>query len=52
LESKENRDKYNTSKINFDIFSIDLRGAALKTEFAYIYHHLAKDIKKQIELGN
>jgi hypothetical protein len=51
LESKENRDKYNTSKINFDIFSIDLRGAALKTEFAYIYHHLAKDIKKQIELG-
>ncbi|MCT7582316.1 hypothetical protein [Aliarcobacter butzleri] len=51
LENKENRDRYRTSKVSFDPSSIDLKGAALTTEYSSIYFPLYSHIKKQIVSG-
>ena len=51
LENKENRNRYRTSKIKFIASSLDLKGAAITTEFSSIYNPLAPLIKKQIVSG-
>ncbi|MCT7595633.1 hypothetical protein [Aliarcobacter butzleri] len=51
LESKEKRDRYRTSKISFDIASLDLKGGTIVTEFSSIYYPLSSEIKKQIVSG-